>query len=83
MSGCCVPWCMPLLSANNVWSPCELTGPAKSWVKIFWGMRVLFGMMVVLALLGAVYVVGGLGTTVPWGVLPKEQGGPSGPATLR
>ena len=46
-------------SATNVWSPCSLTGPAKNWVKFFWGSRLLSGMMLVLALPGAVPVMGG------------------------
>ena len=49
----------------------------------FWGLCFVSGIMIVFALPGAVPVVGGvfgpLGTTVPWGVSPKGQGGPWAP----
>ena len=83
MSGGSLHCCMPLLSETNVWSFYSSTGPAKSWVKIFWGISSLSGTMIVLAPPGAVPAVGGvlvpLGTAVPWGDSPKVQGGPWAP----
>ena len=58
-------------------------GPAKSWVRIFWGSCSLSGTLLVLAPPGAVPAVGGvlvpLGTAVPWGDSPRVQGGPWAP----
>ena len=59
MSGGSLHCCMPLLSDTNVWSFYSYPGPAKSWVKIFWGISSLSGTMIVLAPPGAVPAVGG------------------------
>ena len=58
-------------------------GPAKSRAQAFWGICFLFGTLTVFCVSGGGSRGGGvvrpLGTTVPWGVSPKEGRAAHGP----